>query len=182
MVEEGSKKKATSSKLGKSFKDVNRDLRAKLANINKNLLSIGSKEKKSQSMRVPPVLPAPAKIASKDAMVGTAHAPQRTPVFVRKKESTTRLQGNKQKVTSDEIPVAPSTSPSRTFAVNKSVLGKKAEEDVKEVIITILTFSQFRVSRFLRACLTDAAGWRAMFTPQTTDPGTFDLRNGVSEL
>ncbi|EYC30865.1 hypothetical protein Y032_0004g1818 [Ancylostoma ceylanicum] len=132
MVEEGSKKKATSSKLGKSFKDVNRDLRAKLANINKNLLSIGSKEKKSQSMRVPPVLPAPAKIASKDAMVGTAHAPQRTPVFVRKKESTTRLQGNKQKVTSDEIPVAPSTSPSRTFAVNKSVLGKKAEEDVKE--------------------------------------------------
>lgn len=51
MVEESSRKKPSNSKHGKSFKDVNRDLRAKLANINKNLLSIGNKEKKSQSMR-----------------------------------------------------------------------------------------------------------------------------------
>ncbi|KAL6733068.1 hypothetical protein Aduo_003754 [Ancylostoma duodenale] len=133
MVEESSKKKATNSKFGKSFKDVNRDLRAKLANINKNLLSIGSKEKKSQSMRLPPAPPAPIKTTAKDAMVGTAHAPQRTPVLVRKKESATRSQGHRQKATSNEIATA-TTSPSRTLPVVKwTVFEKKAEEDMQEL-------------------------------------------------
>ncbi|KAK6725578.1 hypothetical protein RB195_004101 [Necator americanus] len=104
MVEDSSKKKPMGVRIGKSFKDVNRELRAKLSNINKNLLP-GSKERKPQSMgssKQSPIIAKPTtNQPTRKIPSVTAHSPPRSPVQVRKKDSVTRSQTNKKKTSSD---------------------------------------------------------------------------------